>query len=336
MDSLYEFGIEMSRWLQLNYPSLEPLMQLLSVLGNFEFYLALIPLIYWCISKRFGKEVAYLLAISNILNAVGKHLGRQPRPFWLDDSIALSEESTYGAPSGHVQSATVIYLLLAYHLQRRIGWALAILAILLMSLSRIFLGVHFWQDALLGFLIGVAVLAGYFIWRNNFQKDFGNRILGQRILIAVSIPLLIALIYAGAYFLIGELPQVAWMEMAEEAERVSIEEVFTAAGILLGLGIGFILEASRVHFLVEGPLWQRVVRYIVGIIGTVAIWRGLALVFPEDPLWVGLPLRLFRYWLAGMWVAYYAPALFVGIGLAQASPAPDVTHSISSGGIMRE
>ena len=104
----------------------------------------------------------------------------------------------------------------------------------------------------------------------------------------------------------------------------------------LGLGVGFILEATRVHFTVEGPIWQRILRYVVGIIVTVIIWRGLALVFPEDPLWLGLPLRLFRYWLAGMWVAYYAPIVFIRLRLAQASPAPDVSLSISSGGIMRD
>lgn len=336
MQPLYEFGIEMSRWLQLNYPQLEPLLQLLSVLGNFEFYLALLPLIYWCINKRFGKEVAYVLAITNILNAVAKHLLRQPRPLWLDDTVGLSEETSYGAPSGHVQSATVMYILVAYQVQRRLGWVLAILGILLMVLSRIYLGVHFWQDAVTGFLLGVVVLVGYFVWRANFREEFRNRILGQRILFAIALPLFIALLYAGALFVLGEPAQVAWAEAAQAAESASVEEVFTATGILLGLGIGFILEASRVHFTVQGPVWQRTLRYIVGIIGTVAIWRGLALVFPEDPLWLALPLRLLRYWLAGMWVAYYAPLMFVRIGLAQASAAPDVSHSISSGGIMRD
>ncbi len=336
MDSLYEFGLEMTRWLQANYPGLESFMQLVSLLGDFEFYLALLPLIYWCINKRLGKEAAYLLAISNVLNGVVKHLGRQPRPFWFDESIILRPESSYGVPSGHVQTVTVFYILLAYRLQRRLGWIAAALAILVMTISRIYLGVHFWQDALTGFLIGGAVLVGYFIWRDRFQRDFRNRILGQRILTAFSIPLFIGLLYAGGLLLIGDLPPLPWLEAAQQAEQVSIQEFFTAAGIVLGLGIGFILEASRVHFLVDGPLWQRAVRFIVGIVVTVAIWRGLALIFPEDPLWLGLPLRLFRYWLAGMWVAYYAPLLFVRLGLAQASPDPDVSHSISSGGIMSE
>lgn len=334
VDSLYELSLEMTRWLQAQYPLLKPGLQVMSILGDFEFYLALLPLIYWCVNKRFGKEIAYLLAVANILNAVGKHLLRQPRPFWLDAAIGLSEETSYGAPSGHVQSATVAYLLVAIRAQRRLIWFLAGLGIFLMALSRVYLGVHFWHDAILGFLLGVLILFGYYVWQNTFQSSFGNRLLGQRMLLAISLPLTIAVLYAGGLLLIGELPQVAWSEHMATAEDLSLEEVFTAGGILLGLGIGFILEATRVHFIVDGSLARRALRYLVGIAVTILIWRGLALIFPEDPQWLALPLRLFRYWLAGMWVAYYAPLLFVRTGLAQASPEPDVSLSVSKGGIL--
>lgn len=336
MDLLYEFGLQVTRWLQSQFPQLTFPMQIVSALGTFEFYLALVPLLYWCVHKRFGKEVAFLLAITHILNASGKHLLRQPRPFWLDSALGLSTETSYGAPSGHVQTATVIYLLAAIRAQRRLGWFLAGAGIFVMALSRIYLGMHFWQDALAGFLLGLLVLGGYFVWREQFQDAFGNRLLGQRLLLAIALPLAFALPYAAGLLLLGELQEVDWAEAAQIAERASIEEVFTAIGILLGLGIGFILEATRVHFMVDGSSVMRAMRYAVGIAGTLIIWRGLALVFPQDPLWLALPLRLLRYWLAGMWVAYYAPLLFVRIGLAQASPEPDVSLSISRGGIMRE
>lgn len=336
MDSLYEAGLEMTRWLQLHFPQLTGPMLFISLLGLFEFYLALLPLLYWCVNKRFGKEVAYLLAVTNVLNAMGKHLLRQPRPLWLDEAVGLSPEISYGAPSGHVQLATVIYLFTATRVQRRSVWLLAIAGILLMALSRIYLGVHFWQDAISGFLFGVLVLASYFVWRDRYHVAFGNRLLGQRLLLVVVFPLAMAVLYGIGLLFIGALSSVVWLDAAEIAERVSLEEVFAAIGVLLGLGIGFILEASRVHFVVDGTWPRRAVRYLVGMVGTLIIWRGLALVFPEDPQWLALPLRLLRYWLASMWVAYYAPLLFVYTGLAQASPEPDVKLSISEGGIMRE
>jgi hypothetical protein len=85
------------------------------------------------------------------------------------------------------------------------------------------------------------------------------------------------------------------------------------------------LESSRVSFDAGGAIWKRVVRYLIGVAGTVAIWRGLALLFalatpdPEAMLWLVMPLRFVRYALLGLWVAYYAPWLFVRLGLAARS-----------------
>lgn len=336
MDSLYEAGLEMTRWLQLQFPQLATPMLVITMLGLFEFYMALLPLLYWCVNKRFGKEVTYLLAVTNLLNAVGKHLLRQPRPLFLDEALGLRAETSFGAPSGHVQLATVLYIFTAIRAQRRLVWFLAVVGILLMTLSRIYVGAHFLLDAIVGFLLGMLVLAGYYVWRHRYQDVFKNRLIGQRLLIGVTFPLFIAFLYGIGLLLIGALSDVAWLDAAQVAERVSLEEVFSAVGMLLGLGIGFILEASRVHFVVDGSWVTRAIRYVLGMIGTIIIWRGLALVFPEEPLWLGLPLRLLRYWLASMWVAYYAPLLFVRIGLAQASPEPDVTLGVSEGGIMSE
>jgi hypothetical protein len=95
--------------------------------------------------------------------------------------------------------------------------------------------------------------------------------------------------------------------------------------------MGLVLEATRVHFVVDGSTRRRALRYLVGIAVTVLIWRGLGAVFPTDPLWLALPLRLFRYWLAGMWVAYYGPHAFVRLNLADASPEPEVQLTIANG-----
>ena len=103
----------------------------------------------------------------------------------------------------------------------------------------------------------------------------------------------------------------------------------TAVASLLGAGIGLVLEPSRVRFLVAGPIWQRAVRYLLGMAVAVAIWAGLGQVFPDDPLWLALPLRLLRYALLTLWVTYYAPWVFVKIRLAKATPDPGINLSLS-------
>jgi len=325
VEPLYEFGLEATRWLQRNYPQLAQFLSIVSDLGRFEFYLAIIPLIYWSLHKHFGKQVAYLLAVTNVVNAILKHALRLPRPYWLEAEVGLAEEASYGLPSGHTQIATPFYLYLALQVRKRWMWLPALSIILLMGISRVYLGVHFVHGAV-----------GHLIWLRYLAGPFRNRILGQRLLAALSVPIIAALLYGGILLLIGDADQeVAWSTFVEAAERTSMEDTTSAVGILLGLGIGFVLETSRVHFLVEGSFTQRALRYVLGMIVTLAIWRGLGDVFPDDPLWVSLPLRLFRYWLAGMWVAYYAPLVFVRTGLAGATPEPEVQLTISDESIMK-
>ncbi|MDX1663561.1 MAG: phosphatase PAP2 family protein [Candidatus Promineifilaceae bacterium] len=337
MEQLYEPGLEAIRWLQANYPQFAAFMIAITETGRFEFYLALVPLVYWCIHKQFGRQAAYLLAIAYLTNTSLKHLFRTPRPDWLDPSLGIVGETSYGVPSGHTQIATVIYLFLAYWVRRTWVWLLAAVLIFLMGLSRVYLGVHFPHDVLAGFLLGLLILIVYLIWVNFYQESFRNRILGQRLLVAVLLPLALATLYIVSLLLLGDPDQsVVWSPRIEGAELAALEDAAAAIGILLGLGIGFILEPSRVHFVVDGSFGRRALRYALGLLVTLAIWRGLAFIFPDTPLWLALPLRVFRYWLAGIWVAYYAPLLFVRVGLATASPEPDVRLSISEGSIMKE
>ena len=57
MEEIINFGLEATQWLQGIFPQLEGFFQLLSTLGRENFYLAMMPLIYWCINKTVGKHL---------------------------------------------------------------------------------------------------------------------------------------------------------------------------------------------------------------------------------------------------------------------------------------
>ena len=325
IDSLYGFSLEVTRLLQENYPQLEDFFILISSLGSLEFYLAVLPLIYWTINKPLGKQLGLLLFISVGLNTVLKQALRGPRPFWIDPRLGLLETGGYGIPSGHTQNATALLLLIAGWFRKGWLWLLAFLIIGLMGLSRIYLGDHFIHDVIAGFLIGLLLLVGYIIWRRYFASSFSKRILGQRLLVAVLVTVIMALVYIAVLLLIGAPDfSVPWSEYIPEAELASKTEMATAVGAMLGFSVGIILENSRVRFRHDGPLSKRVARYLLGIIVTVIIWRGLGLLFPAHPLWLAIPLRIFRYALVAFWASYYAPAIFVRLGLAEADPQPEI------------
>ena len=329
MDALLQFGLDASRWLQTTLPQLEAFFQLISTLGIEEFYLALFPLVYWSVHKEAGRALAYVFLVGNVANTTLKQALRQPRPFWLDPALEKFTDGGYGLPSGHAQFTTTIYLFIATWVKRRWMWLLALLMIFLMSVSRVYLGSHFVHDVIAGILIGLLVLAGYLIWQRRYMARFEKRILGQRLLVALTVPLLFTAVYIIIRLIIGEPNRsVEWAAHIPEVELESVEGFVTAVASLLGAGIGLVLERSRIRFLVAGPIWQRAVRYLLGMVVAVAIWAGLGQVFPDNPLWLALPLRLLRYALLTLWVTYYAPWLFVKIKIAQAKPDPGIEMTL--------
>lgn len=329
MDVLSEISLEFTRWLQANYASIEPFISYVSVIGLSEFYFFAVAIIYWCLVKELGRSMAYLMSVSVVINSMFKHLFADPRPYWIEPGIGLSEEESYGLPSGHAQSATVFYGLLAIYFRRAWVWILAILFILLIAFSRVYLGVHDLEDVIVGILLGVLILFGYFLWNRYAARRFANRILGQRLLIAILVPLSLAGLYTLFLFLLGEPEEsVAWASKIDPAERASFENMARSIGILAGMGVGFILEVSRVRFLVAGPIWQRILRFLVGSVGGLFILRGLGQIFPDDPVGLAIPLLLIRDFLLALWIAYYAPWIFVRFRLADARPEPEVSLTL--------
>lgn len=317
MEELYQLSLTLTIWLQENYPQLLGVMTLVSALGEEPFYLVILPAIYWSVDKRLGRQLGYIFLLAAAVNGIAKNLLRQPRPFWLDPAVQLGESETYGLPSGHVQNATAVYLLLAARLRRAWVWLLALLGVLIMAFSRVYLGVHFLHDVVVGFLIGLSLLVVFLFWQQAFAERFSKRILGRRLLIMVMVPVMLAVVYGAALFLIGRPNlDVPWASFIPAAELATQEDIVATLAGLLGFGIGMILESSRIRFRADGPVWQRVARFLLGIVVALGIWGGLRAVFPAEPLWLALPLRFLRYLLLLLWVTYFAPWLFVRLRLA--------------------
>ncbi|MBE7533215.1 MAG: phosphatase PAP2 family protein [Ardenticatenaceae bacterium] len=330
----WDWGLVFITWLQTTYPQLESFFFFVTDLGREEFYLLVFPLIFWCIHKQLGKQLGYLFLFTVFVNAIFKQAFRGPRPFWVDQTAGLdTREEGYGIPSGHTQNATVFYFFLAAWVSRTWFWVAAIIMVLLMALSRIYLGVHFIHDTVAGFLLAALTLVGFVVIERRWGSSFNKRILGQRLLVMILIPFMMGVSFILIRWLIGA-PDTAvpWASYIPAAEESSISAAAQAFGLLLGFGVGIVLENSRVRFRSDGIWWKRVVRYLIGIVVLVAIWAGLRQVFPSDPIAVAIPFRILRYFLVVIWAAYYAPWLFVKLKLADADPVPAIDVSLRHGG----
>jgi hypothetical protein len=140
-------------------PGLTALLSACSFLGKEEFFLLLIPLIYLCADTRVGIRLGLLVLLGDTLNLFGKLAFHAPRPYWLNSGVLpLSLESSYGLPSSHAQNAVSVWTFLALQVKKRWFWIVAVCVIFLISLSRVYLGVHFWSDVVIGWMIGVLFL----------------------------------------------------------------------------------------------------------------------------------------------------------------------------------
>lgn len=291
MDNSLDWGIQVVLWLQQFSPALDLPFKLFTFLGEELFFLLLLPGLYWSLDRRIGARVTLLFLLSTYLNFAAKTVLDQPRPFQYDPRVRqLGEAPGGGLPSGHAQNAVVVWGYLATQFQQAWLWWLAGLLVVLISLSRVYLGLHFPTDLLGGHALGLTLLLLY-VW---LEPGLETWLKAQRLIwqfgIALLLPLLLAVL----------LPT---------------EEGVAMSGVMLGLGLGLIGERRWLGFETHGSLWQRVLRFILGATIMVGLWLGLRLAFAGlEPAFV---FRFIRYALMGVWGAFGAPWIFVRVGLAK-------------------
>lgn len=291
MAAVLDWGIKVILWLQQFSPALDGLFKALTFMGEEEFFLVLLPLIYWCLDRRNGLRVVVIFLFSAYLNGVAKVVANQPRPFEYDARVRqLVNAPGGGLPSGHTQNTVVIWGYLAAQLRRRWLWVVAGLLIVLIPLSRLYTGVHFPTDLLGGYVLGAAVLGLALWWVPPVERWLAARSLAWQLGLTAVVAVLLAVLFR-------------------------TEDGAAIAGVLLGLGAGAALERRWVRFAVPGRWWQLVARAVLGVAVLLGLRFGLKAVFAGlEPL---LLFRYVRYACLGLWAALGAPWAFVKLRLAE-------------------
>ena len=297
METVLKFGLNLIEAIQtFRTPGLDGLFSAFTSLGNAEFYLLAAPAILWCIDYGIGARLGMLVLLSATLNVSIKDVLMQPRPCDIRPEICIEDASGYGLPSGHAQNAVVFWGLPAWALRSGWAWAGAIGLIFLIGFSRIYLGVHFPTDVLGGWAIGALILALYLGTRSGVEGGLASLGTAPQLLLALAVP---------AVFLVID----------------SNPEIVQAMSAFAGFGAGLALTHRYLHFDSGGPIGQRAVRFLVGVVIVAVLYAGLSAIFPQEGEAYYLPFRILRYMTVGLWISFGAPWLFTTLRLATASKA---------------
>ena len=300
-------------------------MRFFSYLGNEEFFLLVLPLIYWSVDSALGLRVGFILVTNILFNYVGKLIFAGPRPYWLSSHVRALwlTETSFGVPSGHAQLAVSVWGMFAAYARRTWIWIVSILIIFLIGASRIFLGVHFPHDVIFGWLLGAVILWFFVRFWAPVAAWVGKKTLRQQVIIALVVSLLFIALGFGTWTLRSgyQVPE-NWLSNARLAgaelpDPVDANDTFTSAGTFFGLAVGAAWIASTGGYKASGPVGQRAMRYVIGLVGTFILYVGLGAIFPRGDGFIFYLLRYIRYMLVGWWVAGGAPWVFVKFKLAE-------------------
>ena len=272
-----EFELNIIRAIQsIANPFLDGLFQFITMFGEEAILIPLIAVIYWSFNKKMGEYIAYASLTSVLVNGAIKDIFKAKRPIGEPGIRSLRVETAtgYSFPSGHTQGTASFWGAIAIYLKKNCMYAISGLIIVLVAISRLYLGVHYPKDVLFGAIFGILTS---FITYKLFNK-VNNKIDLYFITFIIFIP---ALLYAhSADFIKG-------------------------MGTFLGFALGIYVEKKYVNFSVEGKSANKILRVVIGLAILILLKVGLKAVFPNK-----LVFHFLRYFIIVFFGIGLYPAIF--------------------------
>lgn len=273
--------IEMLQGIQsIASPWLDKVMIGFSFIGDEEFYIATVPLIYYAFNKRMGIRLAIVLVMSMFINAWLKVVFAAPRPIGVEGirSLYISSAPGMSFPSGHSQGSATYWGYLAAAVGKKGFAVLAGGIILCVMFSRLYLGVHWPVDVVGGLVFGLLFVSGL-VWSDGrFVQRLSHRV---KLALGLLLPLGLLALY-------------------HEPEGMKL------IGFLLGAWVGYVLEQEHVGMELPERWTKRIVPTLVGLALVFTLRTVLKELLPASGL-----SDLVRYTAVGMCATLLVPWLFV-------------------------
>ncbi len=290
----------------------------ISFFGTAYFYFFFTMLIYLVWDKRLAVRLLVLLLLTMAFNDLLKLFIKNPRPFVADGTYktkwavppfeAKALVLEYSTPSGHAMGSAAFYsCLFAFTRNRFIRLGLVVL-IVLIGVSRPYLGVHYVEDVLLGWALGLPFGLVAIRYTEHLASRWREVPYGFQIAITV-------VGCAAVWLLAAALNR--WQIDSQ------VREVTKYCGWLTGIVIGCPLELRIVNFDPRsGRPAAKLLRYLlsIGIMMAVSFVLDSAFAPIGNASIIASALDYLRLIAASFAGMFFAPFIFCKLKLAAPRP----------------
>ena len=302
------WGLDAVLWFQSwRTPFISALFAPFNFLGTELGILLVLPLVYWCVNKSFGRRLVAVILLSSWVNLWFKNLWARPRPFMIEGGgvvPAFDYHDSYGLPSGHTMLASTALGYTALRWGKIRGYLVSLAVIFLMAVSRLVHGVHYPQDVISGFMLSVIILAVFSLIEKNAGSFFMKLPVSLQILTGLGAGLVMIIVFR-----------------LSPADQSGIADCSALGALAAGAALGIAFESRFVRFSSGGSFLKKTLRFLTGIAGLMVLYAGLrfpayALLdyFKESTI-LEIVLKFIRYSALGLWVSWGAPLIFKKTGI---------------------
>ena len=272
---------------KIRMPGLNELMLLVTRLGEETAFLVIALIVFWCVDKKKGYYIMAVGFLGTMLNQVLKLSFRVPRPWVQDPDFTILEQAKeaaagYSFPSGHTTSAVGTFGCLAVVAERKWWRNLCIAVAVLVGFSRMYVGVHFPSDVLVG--AGTSLILIGLLKKPALQGGIREMKGVIAAMVAVSVAFLL-------YVSFWSFPA----DMDPHNMESGIKNAYTMIGCLTGVAIVYLVDVKYLHFPEKAVWWVQIIKIVVGLGLVLAVKEGLRA--PLELILPVYPARAVRYFL---------------------------------------